>query len=77
MSYFRQTIKESAEYFLGQALVMMVSFISLPIITRMLTKEEYGLMTLVNITLSLVGSIACIGIPQAVTSLYSAHPRQD
>ena len=48
-------VKHSSRYLGGQALVMLSGFISFPLLTRLFTIEDYGLLTLLS-TLILIGT---------------------
>ncbi|MEK7285821.1 MAG: oligosaccharide flippase family protein [Nitrospirota bacterium] len=73
MDRSKQLVKNSTIYFLGHLLAMVPGLISMPIMTRILEKEEYGTMVLINVTISLIGLIAGFGIQDAVMRFYSAY----
>ena len=58
-------------YFAGQCLVLLAGFISMPIMTRLLSKEEYGLLNLVFLTTTLLGTIAHLGFAPAIARFYA------
>jgi O-antigen/teichoic acid export membrane protein len=49
---------------------MVAGFISMPFLTRVLTKEDYGLMSLVLLSLTFFSTVAAFGFPHAVTRFY-------
>ncbi len=73
MSSPKQFVKESWIYFGGQVLAMMSSLISAPVMTRMLTKQDYGMMVLVNSTINMVGMVVGLGIQDAVMRFYATY----
>ena len=58
----KKVLKESSNYFWGEGLVMASSFISFPILTRILTKDQYGIMALLAVTTTTVGGLASLGL---------------
>jgi len=74
---FKKLIKQSSNYFWGEALILVSSFISFPILTRILTKHQYGLMSLVVITISILGRIASLGSQFSIVRLYHKYKIQD
>jgi len=48
----------------------------MPLMTRFLTKEEYGLMSLVFVTLSWLGTIARLGFAQSTTRFYAEYKKK-
>ncbi len=73
MSGQKQFVKESWVYFVGHVLGMVSGLISAPVMTRMLTKRDYGTMVLINSTISLIGLVAGLGIQDAVMRFYSTY----
>jgi len=56
----------SLGYLTGQLGLMVFSFISFPLFTRVLTKGDYGLLALTSTTLSMIGLIIGAGLPNAI-----------
>ena len=56
----------SLGYMAGQAGLMVFSFITFPLFTRLLSKSDYGLLSLTNTTLSILGLVVGVGLPNAV-----------
>ena len=71
MSDIKTLIKQSSHYFGGQVLVLLAGFISFPILTRIFSVSEYGLLGLINITIFSILSISKLGIPNASVRFYS------
>jgi O-antigen/teichoic acid export membrane protein len=72
MSFVNKLIKQSSVYMICELLIMMGGFLSFPIFTRLLTKQEYGVMNLISITLTLVEEFSSMGIRHAVNRFYSS-----
>ncbi len=58
----RQLIKQSSVYYIGMMIISLSSFISLPILTRIMSKSEYGILSLVTLTTFLVVVPAKFGL---------------
>lgn len=71
MSDIKLLLKQSSHYLGGQTLVLLAGLISFPILTRIFSVSEYGLLGLVNITVFLVLSISKLGIPNSSVRFYS------
>jgi len=67
----------SLGYMAGQAGLMAFSFVTFPLFTRLLTKSDYGLLSLTNTTLSLVGLIVGLGLPNAVVRFAGERLKED
>jgi O-antigen/teichoic acid export membrane protein len=76
MSAFKEFVVHSSHYFVGQILLLLAGFISMPVMTRLLTKEEYGTMSLVFLTLTWLSTIARLGFAQSVTRFYAEHKKK-
>jgi len=70
MSNTKKLIKHSTHYFIGELLVLVSGLVSFPIFTRIFTTEEYGVMSLLNITISFIGLIVSLGLRPAITRFY-------
>src|SRR4249919_1782440 len=53
-------------YFSGQVGLMLFSVFTFRLFTRLLTKSDYGLLSLTNSTLSITGMVIGLGLPNAV-----------
>jgi O-antigen/teichoic acid export membrane protein len=75
-STYRAALTASGTYFLFQALRAAAGFISMPVLTRAMSKEQYGLL---NITLATVGVLVLagrLGFAEAATRFYYERSRQ-
>jgi O-antigen/teichoic acid export membrane protein len=62
-------------YGFGEIVVMLSGVISLPVLTRWMTEQEYGLMNLIGVTLALTGTIFTGGLRHALARFYGEYRR--
>jgi O-antigen/teichoic acid export membrane protein len=67
----KKLLVHTSNYSIAALLTTIASFVSFPIITRFLSVEEYGLLSLVNATLTLLVAIGKGGLQHSVLRLYS------
>lgn len=72
MTALRRAFSQGSLYTLFQALGTAVSLISFPILTRILSVEEYGNLALFNATVSILMSVAKCGITTSFIRSYAA-----
>lgn len=65
MSDIQRLIKQSSHYSVAQILVMATGFVSFPILTRVFSVEEYGILNLVMATVSIVLAFSKFGLQNA------------
>jgi len=70
MSVIRKLIGHTSVYMTGEVLVMAGGLISFPIIARLLSQEEYGLMVIVSTTLLLAEAMSTGGLHHASLRFY-------
>jgi O-antigen/teichoic acid export membrane protein len=70
MSEYQRLARHSSHYFLAQLAFMAASFISLPILARVLPKEDYGRLGLILLSVNLLTTFARLGIPQSIVRFY-------
>ena len=63
-------LKHSSVYGLGTIIAQAVGFLLLPFYTRYLTPTDYGVMSLVNITMDIIGIVAGLGVTTAMSRFY-------
>jgi len=68
--YLRSTMKHGAIYTLGVVLSRMVGFIMIPVYTRVLTPDEYGVLEMLSLTADVVSMLAGMGIGLALVRYY-------
>ncbi len=62
--------KHSVIYGIGNMLSRIVAFVMLPIYTRHLTPFDYGVLEIVDTTISMIGLVAGLGIAGAMSRFY-------
>jgi O-antigen/teichoic acid export membrane protein len=63
-------VRTSGAYFLAQGVLILSGFISMPIMTRLLSREEYGLLSLTFTTVAVVVIVTSLGLGDATVRLY-------
>ena len=75
-THIRLTLSSSGGYFAAQLVLMLAGLVSLPIMTRLLTKEEYGRLNLVLASVAILVLVGQLGFPQATTRFFSERERE-
>ena len=73
---YRNVVTTSGVYFCFQALGMAAGLVSIPILTRALTKEEYGLLNLTFATVGILALVGRLGFAEATTRFYYERSQQ-
>ncbi len=73
MSDIKVLIKQSSHYFAGQAAILAAGFLSFPILTRIFSVSDYGLMSLVTTTLFIAVAIVKFGMPTSIVRFYAEY----
>jgi len=73
MSPFRKFIKQFSHFFSGMVIAQLFAFVSFPILTRVLTKEQYGILSLVTTTMLFAVAVAKAGLSDGVIRFYKEH----
>jgi len=60
-----------SNYSIGSLLVTLAGFISFPILTRLLSQADYGLLSLVGVTLTLLVALGKLGLQNPIIRFYS------
>ena len=68
-----KVFKQSLTYFWGEALIMASGFISFPILTRIFTKHQYGLLSLLGVTVAILCSLATFGANRSMVRFYHKY----
>lgn len=71
MDEFKRILKHSAIYGLGNVLSKMIGFILIPVYTNVLSKDEYGLMELLNNTMIIIQLVVGMGLSIAILRFHS------
>ena len=72
----RKLLQHTSSYFAGRLIMMLAGLISLPITTRLLSKEDYGIMSLIFLVITITTAFAALGFPQATTRYFSERASQ-
>ena len=67
---FKKLVKQSSKYLVGEFLVILASFVSFPILTRILSKGEYGAMSLIAVSCGMLEPIAALGTHFSLLRFY-------
>ncbi|MHA1344598.1 MAG: lipopolysaccharide biosynthesis protein, partial [Promethearchaeota archaeon] len=73
MSDIKKLFKHSSHYFTGHVLIMLASFISFPILTRVFSVEEYGIFGLVSVTVFILVAISKFGAQYSAVRYYNEY----
>jgi O-antigen/teichoic acid export membrane protein len=80
MNEIRTLLRHSTHYLGGRVCLIIVSFISFPLFTRLFSVADYGKMSLVLKIIAAAGVLAKLGIQYSVTRFYEeekASPNKD
>ena len=69
----QEIFRQATQYFTGSGLVILSSVISYPLLTRLLTQRDYGMMTIISSSLFLAVSISKVGLQHAAVRFYPEH----
>jgi len=70
-------IRYLSAFFGSEVLLFLGSFVSFPIFTRIFSKTDYGIMSLIGVTVALVGHVSGLGMKDAVLRFYSSYSRAE
>lgn len=70
MASIGQLLKHFSHFFGGNMLGLLLSLLTFPILTRLLTHEEYGVLALVNTTVAMVVALAKGGLSDGIIRFY-------
>jgi O-antigen/teichoic acid export membrane protein len=73
MSPFRRFIKQFSHFFAGFGLGQLFGFLTFPILTRALTKEQYGVMSLVSTTMLLAVAVSKAGLSDGIIRFHKEY----
>lgn len=76
LNHFKSMFKQSTYYLGGNVLLAVCGFISFPVWTRVLSKEDYGFFSLVVITIMMMSSFSKFGLQHAVLRYYPFKEKQ-
>jgi len=70
MSIIKKLLGHTSIYVSSELIITAGGLISFPIITRFLSQEEYGTMTLIGITVAMIESLSCMGLNHSAQRFY-------
>jgi len=73
MSPFRRFVRQFSHFFTGFGLGQLLSFVTFPILTRVLTKEQYGVMSLVSTTMLLAIAVSKAGLSDGIIRFHKEY----
>lgn len=73
MSAIRKLFRHFAQFLAGFSAVLLLNFLTFPILTRLLSREEYGILGLVTTTMALAVAVAKGGISDAIIRYYAEY----
>lgn len=68
---FKELLRQSSWYFAGYGAGVIMTLITFPLWTRHFTVEEYGILSLIGVTISFVTPLVKFGLHKAVLRLFS------
>jgi len=77
MSSKRKLFLETSQFFWGEALIMLSGIISFPILTRVFSKEQYGIFSLIGVTITLLMTVSSLGVNRSLVRLYEKYKQKD
>jgi O-antigen/teichoic acid export membrane protein len=75
MHPFRKFIKQFTQFFAGSIAVQLFSFITFPIFTRVLTKEQYGILGLITTVMFFGIAVAKAGLSDGIIRFYQDYSK--
>lgn len=72
----KKLVKEFGAIFSSEVLLLVASFISFPILARLLSKADYGFMSLVTMSLMLIANIASAGLNNSVLRYFGKYAQK-
>ncbi len=75
MSPLKKFFSHFSQFLTGNILSLLLGFITFPIFTRVLTKEQYGIMALISTTMLLSVAISKAGLSDSIIRFYKEHSK--
>ncbi len=70
-NYILKFFRQSSHYMFGHILLMLSGFISFPILTRVFSRSDYGLLSLISISLWIALAFSKAGLQEAAIRFYN------
>lgn len=71
LSEIKTLLRDSSYYFVGQIIIMAAGFISFPVLTRIFSVADYGILGLITTTLLIAIAISKLGFPNSIVRFYA------
>jgi len=72
-NYMPRFLQQASHYLFGNVSLILSGLISFPILTRVLTTEDYGLLSLISITLWLILAFTKAGLQESAVRFYDEY----
>lgn len=76
-SPLRKFLVQYSHFFTGNLLSLLLGFVSFPILTRVLSREEYGVMGLLSTTMLLAVAVAKAGLSDGIIRYYKEYEESE
>jgi O-antigen/teichoic acid export membrane protein len=76
MSTYLKLAKHSTHYLIAEVGSVIAGLISMPILARILEREDYGRLSLIMISVNFLAAFARLGLPQSVARYLPEHREQ-
>ena len=70
-----RTLRDTSGYMAGQIALLLAGFLTFPLFTRLMSRSDYGTLSLINTSLSLLLLILGLGLPNAVVRFFSEYAK--
>lgn len=77
MSEIAKLFRQSSHYFIGNAVVAVAGFVSFPILTRLLSVSDYGLLGLLSVTILIGQAIGKAGASSAIVRFFEVSKQKN
>jgi O-antigen/teichoic acid export membrane protein len=71
LSEIKTLLHQSSHYFTGQIIIMAAGFISFPILTRIFSVGDYGVLGIITTTVLIATAVAKLGLPGWIVQFYA------
>jgi len=71
LSEIKKLLEQSSHYFVGRIVIIAAGFISFPILTRVFSVSDYGILSLITTTVLIITAITKLGFPESIVRFYA------
>lgn len=72
-SQIRRLLVHFSHFFTGSFVSILFGLVTFPLLTRVLTQEQYGVLALINATAALIVAVAKAGLSDSIIRFYAEH----